>query len=410
MSFVLEGATNMKFFSSIQKHALFCIIITTFIFIPANLFSQQIITLDLGEQYRITERQNLRVRINGSYKGYLFREYRGFLRRQFGNNNHYKGEYYILQDMKRDSQLIAKAVDDVYFTDFLLNNAGYVSIDNKFEVPLHRSFPAFSFDAVSPGDSWIASGTDLIYDSSGDFVTIPFLCRYIYRGDEIYQTRSVSVIDAQYALRYKKDPYDNNRSEINTINGSHKAVIMLYNDEPGGIFIRTDVSQNIGYKNGSLESTTGFILTWYDGISALSVESNREKIIKSLEDIDNEDIILEERDNGLVLQMQNIHFLPDSPVILPEERLRMDVIARLLEEAEGSTFLVVGHTADVGTSESQYELSVDRAKTIVDELVLRGIPSKQFLYRGEGGDTPIASNLTTEGRAQNRRVEITILD
>ena len=401
----------MKLFSTIHKSLFLYISIFLFsIILPVNLFSENIITLDLGEKYRITERQNLRVRINGSYKGYLFREYRGFLRRQAENINHYEGEFYILQDMKRDSQLIAKAVDDVYITDFLLNNAGYVYIENKYEVPLHRSFPAFSFDAVAPGDSWVASGSDLIYDSDGNFVTIPFLCRYIYRGEEIYQGRLATVIDAQYALRYKKDPYDNNRSDINSINGSHKAVIMLYKDDKGGIFIRTDVNQNIGYRNGNLESTKGFILTWYDGVSALSIESTREKIINSLENIENEDIVLEERDNGLVLQMQNIHFLPDSPVMLPEERLRMDAIARLLKEASGSTFLVVGHTANVGTVESQYELSVDRAKTIVDELVLRGIPSKQFLYRGDGGDAPIASNLTTEGRARNRRVEITILD
>jgi OOP family OmpA-OmpF porin len=256
----------------------------------------------------------------------------------------------------------------------------------------------------------VASGTDLIYDSSGNFVTIPFLCRYIYRGEDVYQTRPVKVIDAQYALRYKKDSFDNNISDIKSINGSHKAVIMLYKDDRGGIFIRTDVNQNIGYLNGDIEETTGFILTWYDGISALSVESNRQKIIKSLQEVDNEDILLEERVNGLVLQMQNIHFLPDSSVILPNERFRMDVIAKLLKEVWNSTFLVVGHTADIGTVESQYDLSIERSKAIVDELVLRGISSKQFLYRGEGGENPIASNLTEEGRAKNRRVEITILD
>lgn len=400
----------MKLFSSIQNIILFAVFFTTVLFLPNNLFSQEFITLDLGEQYRITERQNLRVRINGSYKGYLYREYRGFLRRQADNNNRYKGEYYILQDMKRDSRLIAKVVDDVYTTDFLLNNAGYISMEEQYEVPLHRSFPAFSFDAVVPGDSWIASGTDLIYDSDGNYVLIPFLCRYIYRGDEIYQTRLVTVIDAQYALRYKKDPYDNNISNIVGINGSHKAVIMLYKDDLGGIFIRTDINQNIGYKNGNTESTKGFSLTWYDGISVSSLTSTREKIIESLEESKNEDIVLEERSNGLVLQMQNIHFLPDSPVILSEERSRMDSIANLLKKAPGNTFLVVGHTADVGTMESQYALSVERAKTIVDEMVLRGISSKQFLYRGEGGNIPIASNLTDEGRAKNRRVEITILD
>ena len=385
-------------------------IIAIFIFLSQSLYSQELITLNLGSQYRMTERQNLRIRVNGSYKGYLYREYRGFLRQESDNEKHYKGEFYILQDMKRDSQLIAKVVDDVYPTEFYLNPAGFMSISDEFSVPLHQSFPAFSFDAVIPGDSWIASGTDLIYDSSSNFIKIPFLCRYIYRGEEIYLSRPVTVIDAQYALRYKKSSYDDNISDIVSIQGSHKSVIMLFKDKKGGIFIRTELNQDIAYVNGNNESTTGFILTWYDGISGNMVASTRERIIKSLNESKEEDIILEERDNGLMLQMQNIHFLPDSPIILHGERTRLDTIARLLKEAPGRTFLVVGHTADVGTTESQYELSVERAKSIIDELITRGLQSKQFIYKGEGGTQPIASNLTDEGRAQNRRVEITILD
>lgn len=390
-------------------------IIAVLIFLSQSLYSQELITLNLGSQYRVTERQNLRIRVNGSYKGYLYREYRGFLRQESDNEKHYRGEFYILQDMKRDSQLIAKVVDDVYPTEFYLNPAGFMSISDEFSVPLHQSFPAFSFDAVIPGDSWVASGTDLIYDSSGSFIKIPFLCRYIYRGEEIYLSRPVVVIDAQYALRYKKSSYDNNISDIVSIQGSHKSVIMLYKDEKGGIFIRTELNQDIGYANGNNESTTGFILTWYDGISGTMVASTRDRIISKLEEIGQEnseldDIVLEERENGLMLQMQNIHFLPDSPVILPEERNRLDVIAELLMQATGNTFLVVGHTADVGTVESQYDLSVERAKAIIDELVVRGMQSKQFLYSGEGGRQPVASNLSKEGRAQNRRVEITILD
>jgi OmpA-OmpF porin, OOP family len=394
-----------------QKYVLFLLfLMVTAFYSSPPVYSQDIISLGLGDQYRITERQNLRVRINGSYKGYLFREYRGYLRKQTDNETHYKGEYYILEDMKRDSQLIAKAVDEVYLADFFINNAGYISMIEENTVPLHRSFPAFPFEEISPGDSWTASGTDLIYDSNGDFVKIPFLCSYIYRADGKYQSRPVTIIDAQYALRYKKNSYDNISSEVRQIQGSHKAEIMLFNDEDGGIFIKTDVNQEIRYQDGNIETSTGFILTWYDGITASSIKSTRDKIIETLENTEAEDIILEQRDNGLVLQMQNIHFLPDSPVILPEERSRIDSIALLLKEAENSNFLVVGHTADVGSEESQYDLSVKRAKTIVDELITRGISSKHFLYRGDGGSNPIDSNLTDEGRARNRRVEITILD
>ena len=81
-----------------------------------------------------------------------------------------------------------------------------------------------------------------------------------------------------------------------------------------------------------------------------------------------------------------------------------------MKKAEGRTFLVVGHTADVGTEESQILLSRERAKTIVNELVVRGVQSKQFIYQGNGGRNPVAPNTSPEGRAQNRRVEITILD
>ncbi|MEA1912029.1 MAG: hypothetical protein U9N32_10225, partial [Spirochaetota bacterium] len=70
----------MKLFSSIYKPGLYLIFIVVIIFLPSSLYPLNIITLDLEDKYRITERQNLRVRINGSYKGYIFREYRGFLR------------------------------------------------------------------------------------------------------------------------------------------------------------------------------------------------------------------------------------------------------------------------------------------------------------------------------------------
>jgi outer membrane protein OmpA-like peptidoglycan-associated protein len=121
-------------------------------------------------------------------------------------------------------------------------------------------------------------------------------------------------------------------------------------------------------------------------------------------------IAVERRDEGLVLNLPNIHFVPDQARVLPEERDRLDRLAELLKLAPDSTFLVKGHTADVGTKKSQYELSVERARTIIAEMGRRGIPEKNFLYRGMGGDEPVASNETEAGRARNRRVEIIILD
>jgi outer membrane protein OmpA-like peptidoglycan-associated protein len=55
-------------------------------------------------------------------------------------------------------------------------------------------------------------------------------------------------------------------------------------------------------------------------------------------------------------------------------------------------------------------LSASRAKRIVDEMVSRGIPAGSFVYKGWGGEKPVGDNETGEGRAKNRRVEITILE
>jgi outer membrane protein OmpA-like peptidoglycan-associated protein len=56
------------------------------------------------------------------------------------------------------------------------------------------------------------------------------------------------------------------------------------------------------------------------------------------------------------------------------------------------------------------ELSVQRAKRMVDELASRGISADRFIYKGWGGAKPLGDNSTDAGRARNRRVEITILE
>ena len=56
------------------------------------------------------------------------------------------------------------------------------------------------------------------------------------------------------------------------------------------------------------------------------------------------------------------------------------------------------------------ELSIERAKRMVEELVSRGLGADRFIYKGWGGTRPIGDNATNAGRSLNRRVEITILE
>ena len=121
-------------------------------------------------------------------------------------------------------------------------------------------------------------------------------------------------------------------------------------------------------------------------------------------------ITVEETDAGVKLTVKDLRFAPDSDQLLPEERRRLELLARSLKSAAGRSFLVEGHTAAVGKTAGELDLSKRRAKRIVDELTARGIPADRFIYKGWGGTKPLASNADEAGRSRNRRVEITIMD
>ena len=121
-------------------------------------------------------------------------------------------------------------------------------------------------------------------------------------------------------------------------------------------------------------------------------------------------VTVESTASGIRLTMQNLNFKPDSAELLPGEAERLDQIAAVLKEVSDQMFLVEGHTASVGKVAGEKQLSVERANAIAETLVKRGIPRERFICKGSGGTKPVASNSTSQGRAKNRRVEITILE
>ena len=121
-------------------------------------------------------------------------------------------------------------------------------------------------------------------------------------------------------------------------------------------------------------------------------------------------VIVENTAAGIRLTMQNLNFKPDSAELLSGENERLDQIAQVLKEVPDQMFLVEGHTASVGYEKGEMKLSVERANSVANALIQRGIPREKFICKGSGGTKPIADNSTPEGKAKNRRVEITILE
>ena len=74
-----------------------------------------------------------------------------------------------------------------------------------------------------------------------------------------------------------------------------------------------------------------------------------------------------------------------------------------------STIQVIGHTDNEGDATYNQALSERRANAVADVLMAEGVPFGRIDAIGRGESQPVTSNLTPEGRAQNRRVEIVIL-
>ncbi len=93
--------------------------------------------------------------------------------------------------------------------------------------------------------------------------------------------------------------------------------------------------------------------------------------------------------------------------LTPDALVTVKSIANVLKDIDG-LIILAGHADDTGTESYNQSLSVRRANAVRKQLIAEGIDANRFLIRGFGELRPAASNATSEGRAQNRRVEVTL--
>ena len=111
----------------------------------------------------------------------------------------------------------------------------------------------------------------------------------------------------------------------------------------------------------------------------------------------------------LVVNMpQDVLFSVDSANLRPDLQDDIRSVAQNLLRYPNSQIQIIGHTDSTGSASYNQDLSQRRAVSVASVLRGSGVPSNRVTAFGRGEDQPIVSNLTPEGRAQNRRVEIII--
>lgn len=124
--------------------------------------------------------------------------------------------------------------------------------------------------------------------------------------------------------------------------------------------------------------------------------------------LDNRVGIVNTGDRLIVTMPQDLLFDVDSALVRSNLRADLRTLAGSLQQYPNTTIDVIGHTDNTGDAAYNQSLSSRRAASVSAILADAGVQRGRIRAFGRGEDAPIASNLTPEGRAQNRRVEIVI--
>ena len=116
-----------------------------------------------------------------------------------------------------------------------------------------------------------------------------------------------------------------------------------------------------------------------------------------------------EGDSIRLIMPGNITFITDSADINSGFYATLNSVAKVLKKFDDSTVMVSGHTDNTGSDSYNLTLSQNRAQAVASYLEGQGVKYRRFEIMGMGKSNPIASNGSSAGRAQNRRVEIKIM-
>ena len=113
--------------------------------------------------------------------------------------------------------------------------------------------------------------------------------------------------------------------------------------------------------------------------------------------------------DNIVLNMpNNVTFDSNQANLKPAGANTLTGVAMVLKEYPKTAVNVLGYTDSTGSNDLNMRLSQQRADSVASALITQGVAANRIQTRGMGPANPIASNSTAEGKAQNRRVEITL--
>ena len=122
------------------------------------------------------------------------------------------------------------------------------------------------------------------------------------------------------------------------------------------------------------------------------------------------DIPLQPIEAGAEIVLKNIFFDTKKTDLKPASMIELDKVIQLMNDNPRLVILISGYTDNVGNDADNLKLSTDRALSVVHYLLAsKQIAKERLQYKGFGASKPIADNNTEQGKALNRRTELSVI-
>ena len=334
-----------------------------------------------------------------------------------------------------------------YLSIFDRSKKGVYTIDDQYFMPTVRDVPIFPDHPIKPGDTWTAEGHEA-HDLRLNFgiqtpYKVPFTATYTYLGTvnrEKKQVRTMSYAAASVSKKTNNQSLNKGDNKLHvfrvkysmymeTPERNFKAIEDPYADYPQAMMGFSDELVYWDAEKGAIDHYTEtfriLIETAYGrmyefrGTAHAEVSDfirtdtpdNMKTVQTQIDELGLDDVNVVRGDKGLTISIENIQFKPDSAILVEGEKEKLQRIAEILSLFPENELLVSGHTAMANNGVDSQTLSENRVQTVADYFISLGVKDRHQIYtQGFGDSLPIAPNTTEEGRAKNRRVEITIMD
>lgn len=219
--------------------------------------------------------------------------------------------------------------------------------------------------------------------------------RLSYDHDQVIDISPVLSVERDSAITEATGGWEHAVAEY-TASGGERYVII------GNFFSNQNTkSTRLPYRIGKNSMLTTSAYYFVDDVSVRPVDSLKQKIVPRVSKFKRDTI---ELNTDYILK--NIQFEFDSYVLLRSSFVELDKVVEYLKQRPEINIRLSGHTDFIGSDDYNLTLSRNRARSVADHFISRGIMSQRIISYGFGKARPIILDKTDEARKINRRVEI----